>query len=170
MGLGTCLHRTDLSSITGPRFLLRLLGSAGQNVVPLPGSLSISRSAPCRCATPYTIARPSPVPRSPLVVKNGSRQRRRVSSSMPMPVSVTSSRTRRAVCAVLEARAQRQRAAFRHRVEGVENEVDQRLAHLALDAQDHGRSSRVRRAQLDRRRRAAAACRSSGRASGRTPA
>src|SRR5580704_4211800 len=36
------------------------------------------------------MARPSPVPRSPLVVKKGSRQRRRVSSSIPMPVSVTS--------------------------------------------------------------------------------
>ena len=52
-------------------------------VVPFPGALSISISASCRWTIPYTIASPKPVPRSPLVVKNGSRQRRRVSSSMP---------------------------------------------------------------------------------------
>src|SRR5712691_7440695 len=39
------------------------------------------------------MARPSPEPRSPLVEKNGSRQRWRVSSVMPTPVSLTSSET-----------------------------------------------------------------------------
>ena len=39
-----------------------------RTVVPLPGSLSISSSALCRWIIPYTIARPRPVPRSPLVV------------------------------------------------------------------------------------------------------
>jgi hypothetical protein len=43
------------------------------------------------CRRPWT--GPSPVPRSPLVVKNGSRQRRRTSSVMPVPVSPTSSTT-----------------------------------------------------------------------------
>ena len=64
-----------------------------RTVVPLPGALSISMSALWRCTMPKTMARPRPVPRSPLVVKNGSRQRRFVSSSMPTPVSLTSTDT-----------------------------------------------------------------------------
>ena len=63
-------------------------GSRMQKVVPCPFSLSISIEPWCRSTMPYTAESPSPVPRSPLVVKNGSRQRRRVSSSMPAPVSV----------------------------------------------------------------------------------
>src|SRR5260370_29596598 len=50
------------------------------DALPISFELSISISASCRCATPYTIARPSPVPRSPFVVKKGSRQRRFVRS------------------------------------------------------------------------------------------
>ncbi len=42
---------------------------------------------------PNTIGRPRPVPRSPLVEKNGSRQRRRTSSVIPVPVSLTSRNT-----------------------------------------------------------------------------
>ena len=53
----------------------------------------MSMVPPCRWMTPYAIARPRPVPRSPFVVKNGSRQRRRTSSVMPTPVSVTRSVT-----------------------------------------------------------------------------
>ena len=41
-------------------------------------------------AKPYTIDRPSPVPRpTSLVVKNGSNTRWAVSASMPVPVSDT---------------------------------------------------------------------------------
>ena len=60
-------------------------GNTNDTVVPLPTSLATSISALWRWTIPYTIARPSPVPRSPLVVKKGSRHRRRVSSSMPTP-------------------------------------------------------------------------------------
>src|SRR5258705_135049 len=42
-----------------------------------------------RWMIPYAMASPRPVPRSPLVVKKGSRQRRRTSSVIPAPVSVT---------------------------------------------------------------------------------
>ena len=42
---------------------------------------------------PNTMASPSPVPRSPLVVKNGSRQRLRVVSLMPTPLSWISTMT-----------------------------------------------------------------------------
>ena len=74
------------------------------------------------------------MPRSPLVVKNGSRQRRRVSSSMPTPESTTSS------CTVSRgaARPHGQRAAVRHRVDGVEDEVGQRIANLAFLPEDGG--------------------------------
>jgi hypothetical protein len=41
---------------------------------------------------PYTLASPSPVPRG-FVVKNGSNTRRRVSLSIPAPVSLTLRRT-----------------------------------------------------------------------------
>ena len=85
------------------------------------------------------------MPRSPLVVKNGSRQRRRVSSSMPTPVSRRPRRSRasapRCGAGRRAPRAQRQRAAVGHRVDGVEDQVGQRLAHLAFDAQDRGRSA-----------------------------
>ena len=82
------------------------------------------------------MASPSPVPRSPLVVKNGSRQRRRVSSSMPMPVSATSTcdharaASGRACCAACTD------AAVGHGVDGIEDEIGQRLADFAFDAHD----------------------------------
>ena len=66
------------------------MGKLRRMIVPRSPALSISILALCRCTIPYTMARPRPVPRSPLVVKNGSRQRRRVFSSMPTPVSATS--------------------------------------------------------------------------------
>ena len=63
-------------------------------VVPRPTWLSM-RICPPDCLTkPYTIDRPSPVPRpSGLVVKNGSKACRITSGVMPVPVSVTSMRT-----------------------------------------------------------------------------
>ncbi len=51
--------------------------------------------SPPLCLTmPYTVARPRPVPfPGPFVVKKGSNTRERVCSSIPSPVSVTSSIT-----------------------------------------------------------------------------
>ena len=59
------------------------------NVVPRPGSLSTRMSPPCRLTIEYAIESPSPEPASPLVEKNGSKMRRRISSDMPTPVSLT---------------------------------------------------------------------------------
>ena len=52
---------------------------------------------PFDCLTiPYTVERPSPVPLpTSLVVKNGSKTWARVSSSIPVPVSVTASSAKR---------------------------------------------------------------------------
>jgi hypothetical protein len=52
--------------------------------------LAVDPDEPPLCFTmPYTVARPSPVPFPfSLVVKNGSKRRRFVSSSMPTPVSL----------------------------------------------------------------------------------
>src|SRR6202021_652781 len=87
---------------------------------------------------PYTMASPNPVPRSPLVVKNGSRQRRRVSSSMPIPVSLTSSNTWRVGGAggggARHARAHFEHAAVRHRIDGIEDEIGQCIADLIVGA------------------------------------
>ena len=48
---------------------------------------------PASVTMPYTVARPSPVPRPfGLVEKNGSNSRSRVARSMPTPVSDTRSR------------------------------------------------------------------------------
>ncbi len=64
------------------------------NVVPRPGSLSTQMVPPLCVTIPKTVARPSPVPwPSGLVVKNGSKIRSRVAASIPIPVSLTASRT-----------------------------------------------------------------------------
>ena len=76
-----------------------------RNVRALPGSLSTWMWPPLCLTMPYTVARPSPVPLpGSLVVKNGSKMRARVASSMPVPVSVTASidvaaRSARRACA-----------------------------------------------------------------------
>ncbi len=63
-------------------------------VVPLPGSL-YTQMQPALCLTiPYTVESPRPVPLpTSLVVKNGSKMRACVSSSMPTPVSLTANIT-----------------------------------------------------------------------------
>ena len=65
------------------------IGSRTTNVLPAPGALSTSIVPPWRVTMPHDTARPSPVPRGPLEVKNGSNTRRRISSGMPTPVSFT---------------------------------------------------------------------------------
>src|SRR6266545_475198 len=62
--------------------------------VPAPGALSICTNPPCCFTRPYTVARPSPVPfPTGFVVKNGSKARCRVASSIPSPVSSTARHT-----------------------------------------------------------------------------
>ena len=58
------------------------------NVVPSPTSESTSMVPPWLEMMPETIESPSPVPLS-LVVKNGSKIRRRASGGIPVPVSAT---------------------------------------------------------------------------------
>ena len=66
------------------------MGRKMRNEVPWPGSLSISMKPPVCRTMSLTVASPRPVPRfTPFVVKNGSKTRAAVSSSIPMPVSVT---------------------------------------------------------------------------------
>ena len=62
-----------------PRHLVRAksgqsltgIGNQSVNVAPFPGAVSSVTYPPWRCMQAYTIARPSPVPLSPFVVKNG---------------------------------------------------------------------------------------------------
>ena len=62
--------------------------------VPAPSSLSTQMYPPLCLTMPYTIESPSPVPcPGGLVVKNGSNARAFVSAFIPVPVSVTASRT-----------------------------------------------------------------------------
>ena len=64
------------------------------NLAPCPASLSTEIWPPPCITIPYTVDRPRPVPRStPLVFKNGSKTRERVSASMPQPLSLTVSTT-----------------------------------------------------------------------------
>src|SRR5580658_4327733 len=61
---------------------------------PCPGALSTTMRPPWSLIMPCTTARPSPVPLpTSLVVKNGSKSRALVVSSMPQPLSVTDRRS-----------------------------------------------------------------------------
>ncbi|MGC4000072.1 MAG: hypothetical protein QM767_22600 [Anaeromyxobacter sp.] len=69
-------------------------GSSTSKVEPAPGALRTTTPPPDCFTTPCTVASPSPAPLpGALVVKNGSKTRARVASSMPAPVSVTESVT-----------------------------------------------------------------------------
>ena len=69
-------------------------GSSISNVAPAPGRLSHRILPPCCLTMAYALARPRPVPcPTPLVVKKGSKTRRRVASVMPGPLSPTRMRT-----------------------------------------------------------------------------
>ena len=72
----------------------KLAGNHNVTVVPSPGVLS-TLSVPPDCeAKPIAMARPCPVPTPcALVVKKGSHAWASVAASIPMPVSVTVSRT-----------------------------------------------------------------------------
>jgi hypothetical protein len=81
--------------------------------------------------------------------EKGSRQRRRVSSSMPMPVSMTSMLTAGRRFAVDGLRAQRQHAAFGHGVHGIEHQVGEGVAQLDFVADHVGQGVRQFPAQLN---------------------
>jgi len=59
--LNPTLERRDLSCRAAADSMRRA-GNTAENVLPLPGSLSISSVAWCRVSTCFTMARPSPVP------------------------------------------------------------------------------------------------------------
>jgi hypothetical protein len=64
-------------------------------VVPVPGALSSAIAPLDWRAKPYTVLRPSPVPRpASLVVKKGSKARCLTASLMPLPVSATAMATK----------------------------------------------------------------------------
>src|ERR1035438_1754964 len=89
----TFIHRMSPSSSfkDGAR---RRTGKRISNRVPLPGRLSTEIEPPWLVMMPCTTDRPSPVPSfTALVVKNGSKARRRASLPMPQPLSITLSRT-----------------------------------------------------------------------------
>lgn len=64
-------------------------GNVRTNVVPPPWALSTPIAPPWRRTARPDPASPKPVPRSPFVEKNGSKQRSRTSSVMPTPSSCT---------------------------------------------------------------------------------
>src|SRR6266536_932691 len=66
------------------------IGKVNLKVLPRPGVESTSSRPACRSIIATTCGRPRPVPRSPLVVKNGSKMRACSSCVMPVPVSRTS--------------------------------------------------------------------------------
>ena len=80
------IWRTVVSATSGAESP-ELMGRRIVKMLPIPTVLSISIVPPWRLTMPQETARPSPVPRAPLVVKKGSSTRRRVSSDMPEPVS-----------------------------------------------------------------------------------
>ena len=83
-------------AVTGGGMWMSVAATAGRctvKVVPRPGALSTSIQPPAPDTKPYTMGRPRPVPfPGALVVKNGSKMRACVAGSMPLPVSITSSR------------------------------------------------------------------------------
>ena len=78
--------------VSGCRFSIHSAGSAASSTwkrLPLPGVLSTRKVPLWARMIPTTAASPKPRPRN-FVVKNGSKIRARVASSIPMPVSSTS--------------------------------------------------------------------------------
>ena len=90
---GTVPGCVEGAAIPGTSSETITVGKYTRNVVPTPTSLSTMMSPPLCFTTPYTVARPRPVPLpSSLVVKKGSKMRDFVSSDMPQPVSESSTR------------------------------------------------------------------------------
>ena len=109
-----------------------LTGSTMRTVVPLPTSLWISMVPWCSWTTRRQMASPRPVPLpSSLVVKKGSMTLSRCSAGMPTPVSANSISTAGwPSSSVAGARAEGQRAALRHGVAGVGEQVQEDLPQL----------------------------------------
>src|SRR5262249_48947385 len=82
------LYRLPLAALS--REAASPSGRMIRKVVPVPGALSASMRPPCAVTTPWLMARPRPVPcPTSLVVKKGSKTRRRTSGGMPAPSSRT---------------------------------------------------------------------------------
>ena len=110
-------------------------GSVSVNVVPAPGGLATSIWPPWSTTTCCTSASPSPVPRS-LVEKNGSKIFPISAAPMPGPESWMTIAIRPALRAHRDVDAPR--AAVRHRLARVANQVDERLPELRLVGRDVG--------------------------------
>ena len=99
-------------------------------MVPSPTTLRTEIVPECAARMSRTIARPRPLPFfSPLVVKNGSKMRVRLSAEIPPPVSRKLTRT----CVSPSARSVEMvsaSAAVGHRVARVDDEVDEDLREL----------------------------------------
>ena len=87
---------------------------------------SIRSSPPCAAATSRQTVRPNPRPNG-LVLTGESRSRARTSSDSPGPESSTRMSTREAAASLLGADPKR--AALRHRIGRIDDQVEQRLAH-----------------------------------------
>ena len=92
--------------------------------------------APCRCTMPYTIASPRP---GAALALGGEERLEAAAARRLRPCRRRCRCTSTHDAAIARrprARAQRERAALGHRIDRVEHEVGQRVAHLALRAQD----------------------------------
>ena len=116
-------------------------GSSTRNVAPRPGVDCTCTSPPLCLAMPYTVDRPRPVPwPNALVVKNGSKMRSAVAGvhalagvgHLEHDVAAGATSWARCCCGLDRrlARADGQRAAARHRVARVDDQVQQHLLHL----------------------------------------
>ena len=115
----------------------------------------------CCFTIPYTTASPSPVPLSgPFVVKNGSKMRSRVSSSIPIPVSLTESTAYRPAfmygycfryssSSHASSRFDHELPPSRHGIPRVEAQVHQDLLHLPLVGPDRRQPFRQGGLDLD---------------------
>jgi len=92
-GWAISVARAEQTASQAHASCLRSFGRRRLKELPRPGSLSTRISPLWRWMMEKDTDSPSPVPTSPLVVKNGSKMRLRTCSGMPTPVSATVSTT-----------------------------------------------------------------------------
>ena len=137
-------------------------GKISRMVVPRPSSLSISSSPPCRCTMPNTIG--SPEPGAALALGGEERFEAAAARGLAHADAVVLHLDDHLLVARIRARAQRDDAAVGQRVDGVQQQVGQRVAHLVLGAEDLRQIRREVALDAAPRRRVPAACCSSARA------